>query len=97
MLICRGGTGGPFGNALRGRIIVLLLRVLRIARRASPKSTFHEKCVQMLQRAYRNARRTQFHRLADGSVDHPVGQRRDDAGSNFNMQHIAVVAAASLV
>jgi hypothetical protein len=44
-----------------------------------------------------NARRTQLHPLADGSVDHPVGQRRDDAGSNFNMQHIAVAAAAALV
>jgi hypothetical protein len=97
MLICRVGAGSLFDDTHRARIILLLLDELKIARRASPKSAFQEKYVQISQSGYGNARCTKFHPRADGSIDHPVGQRRDHARSNFNMQHLTITAAAFLV
>lgn len=76
---------------------MLLLRDLKVARRASPKSAFHEKCVQLPQGAYGNARFAKFHACAESGISHPGRQRRDYTWSNFNMKYITIAAATLLV
>jgi len=59
-------------------------------RGASPKSAFHEKCVQIPQGVYGNARCTKFHGRAAGGIGHPGGQYRYNTWGYFDMQYTAV-------
>lgn len=76
---------------------MLLPRDLKVAGRASPKSAVHEKCMQVPQGAYGNARFAKFHACAESGISHPGRQRRDYAWSNFNMQYITLTTASLLV
>ena len=66
-------------------------------RGASPKSAFHEKCVQIPQGVYGNARCTKFHGRAEGSIGHPGRQYRYNTWGYFNVQHTAVGALLAVM
>lgn len=50
--------------------------------------------MQIPQGVHVTVRSAKLHARAEGSIGHPCGHRRDYAGGDFDMQHIAIGAAA---
>jgi hypothetical protein len=80
MLSWRGAAEG-----VDGFLMMLLRDGVRIARRASSKTTFAQQLMKVDKRAHRNTRRADRHAGTGDRIQHPCGHHGDHARRHFDV------------
>jgi hypothetical protein len=87
MLSWRGAAGSSAG--VGRRLILLPLDDGRIVPGASSETTLDQQVMQLNQRRYRDARRTEAHSGAGDGIEHPGRHHDDHAGRDLDVNDLA--------